>query len=247
MLTGSALQASNHAGLIERTLDLPGIPINAEASLKSSGKLKVLLQLLVKLTQCNHRVLVFCSMPKMLTAVENFLEWWHAQRGDKITYVRVGGPTVAARYLLTSCLCSWLARSLPPVAEVASSAQYCLTARESVQESSGQAVQRRNCSCSRCTPAAWILHGSSRVGEFAAVRHSDLCGSQPRGRTAGPRLAGSVQCHARVQVTRSPELVHLGKQPRLVIYICSAKAAHSLLTKLCCWFSRDRLLPMAGR
>lgn len=95
------MQACNHAALYERTLG-GTTRLSAEDSLLQSGKLKAVLLLLVKLTRCGRKVLLFSSMPALLNEVVTCLEWWNAknatQKNDhEISFVRIGGITVPIR------------------------------------------------------------------------------------------------------------------------------------------------------
>jgi len=64
---------------------LPRHPMPAEIRL--CGKLEVLDRLLLKLKAAGHRVLIFCTMTRLLDVLENYLEW----RG--LSYLRLDGST----------------------------------------------------------------------------------------------------------------------------------------------------------
>jgi hypothetical protein len=67
---------------------LPPHPLPAEVRL--CGKLELLDRVLLKLRATGHRVLIFCTMTRLLDVLETYLEW----RG--MTYLRLDGATSAS-------------------------------------------------------------------------------------------------------------------------------------------------------
>ena len=61
---------------------------------RAGGKLWILDRLLVKLQRSGHRVLLFCTMTKLLDLLENYLQWrWTTPDGQDLKYCRIDGNT----------------------------------------------------------------------------------------------------------------------------------------------------------
>lgn len=86
-------KVANHPYLIEGTEPHQGVPEKLEAlRVAASGKLQLLDQLLVKLRERGHRVLIFSQMRKMLDVLEDYTRSKFGQE----SYERVDGAVLAA-------------------------------------------------------------------------------------------------------------------------------------------------------
>ena len=68
---------------------------NQHLLLRQCGKFCVLDRMLVKLHRMGHRVLLFCTMTRLLDQLEQYLRWRRLgpDVGDQMQYLRIDGST----------------------------------------------------------------------------------------------------------------------------------------------------------